>query len=100
MGVQVIPVAPKPSTQFTVDLDGETVDLTIRWNSTAEQWDPVGVTFTTTLNGVVLVAGVDLLAPYAVRELGQLWLVDLEAKLEEPGFDDFGDRFQLLYVER
>lgn len=101
MATLEVPVTPTPSQQFTIDLDGQTVDISIRWNATAEQWvmDLVGVTFTTTLNGITLVTGVNVLAPYAVRELGQLWVVDLEEKNEEPDFDNFGDRYQLLYVE-
>lgn len=103
MANSIIPVTPEPHQQFTIDLDGETVDLTIRWNATSEQWvmNFVGVTFETTVNGIALVTGVDLLGPYAVREVGQIWLVDLEAKNGEPGSPedaDFGDRFQLLYV--
>lgn len=101
----VIPVAPDPYTQFTIDLDGQTVDITIRWNATLHQWimNLVGITFDTTVNGIALVTGIDLLSPYAIRELGQLWLVDLEEKNGEPSNPeaaDFGDRFQLIYVEK
>lgn len=101
----VIPVTPDPYSQFTIDLDGQTIDLTIRWNATLEQWimNLSGVTFETTVNGITLVTGVNLLGPYAIRELGQLWLVDLEEKNSEPGDPetaDFGDRFQLIYVEK
>ena len=96
-----IPVTTDPHQQFTIALDGETVDLTIRWNATAQQWimDFVGVTFTTTIKGVAMVTGVDLLGPYAVNEVGQMWVIDSEEKNEEPTFDDFGDRFKVLYVE-
>ena len=100
----VIPVTPDPYQQFTIDLDGQTVDITIRFNATLQQWimNLAGVTFSTTVNGITLVCGLELLSPYAIRELGQLWLVDLEEKNGEPGDPeaaDFGDRFQLLYVE-
>jgi hypothetical protein len=101
MANRIIPVTTDPSQQFTIDLDGQTVDLSIRWNATAQQWvmDFNALTFTTVINGLVLVTGVDLLGPYAVREIGQLWLVDLEEKNEEPTLSNFGDRFQLMYVE-
>lgn len=100
----IIPVTPDPYQQFTIDLDGETVDITIRFNATVQQWvmNFVGVTFSTTLNGIALVTGINLLGPFAIRELGQLWLIDTEEKNEEPGDPeaaDFGDRFQLIYVE-
>jgi len=101
MGNLIVPVTTDPAQQFTVDLDGQTVDLSIRWNSTTEQWvmDFTAITFTTNINGIAMVTGVDLLGPYAVREVGQMWVVDLEEKNEEPTLDGFGDRFQLMYVE-
>ena len=101
MANKIIPVTPDPSQQFTIDLDGETLDISIRWNETAQQWvmGLNALTFSTTLNGISLVTGVDILSLYAVRELGQLWVLDLEEKNEEPTLADFGDRFQLMYVE-
>lgn len=102
MSIVIIPTTPVPSQQFTIDLDGQTLDVKIRWNATAKQWvaNFIGVTFPLELNGITLVTGVNILGPYAVRELGQLWVVDLEDKGSEPDFDNFGDRFQIMYVEK
>jgi len=100
----IIPLTSDPHYQFTIDLDGQVVDLTVRWNATCQQWfmNFVGVTFDATINGIALVCGVSLLGPYAVREVGQFWLVDLEEKNGEPGSPetaDLGDRFQLMYIK-
>ena len=102
MTTLIIPTTPNPSQQFTIDLDGQTVDMSIRWNATTEQWvlDLTGITFVTSVNGITLVTGVNVLEIYAIRELGQLWVVDLEEKNSEPDFDNFGDRFQIMYVEK
>lgn len=98
----IIPVSPKADEEFTIDLDGETVRIRTRWNATMAQWfmDMDGITFDLILNGIALVPGLQLLEPYAVRELGQLWIVDGEELGAEPDFDGFGDRFQLMYVNK
>lgn len=102
MATLIIPTTPDPIQNFTIDLDGETVDLTISWNITAQQWFMTlsGLTFSTVVRRIALVTGINLFEIYAIRELGQLWCIDLEDLGAEPNFDDFGDRFQLMYVEK
>ena len=102
MATQIIPLTPEPSQEFTIDLDGQTIQLNVRWNATAGQWfmNLVGITFDTIINGITLVTGINLLDAYAVRELGELWMVDLDEENAEPDFDNFGDRFQLMYVTK
>lgn len=97
-----IPTKPVPVESFTVDLDGQSLKLTTRWNATMNQWfmDLSGITFETTINGIALVPGVRLLEPYAVRELGEMILLDLYDQNGDPDFDTFGERFQLMYIPK
>jgi hypothetical protein len=97
-----IPVNPVPVETFVIDLDGHSVRLKTRWNPTIAMWfmDISGITFETTVNGIALVPGVKLLEPYAIRELGEMYLVDLNDTDGNPDFDSFGDRFQLLYIPK
>ena len=97
-----IPWEANPNQTFLIDLDSQTIRLRLYWNATTSTWyfDMEGITFDTILNGIAMVIGVDLLAPYAVRELGQMWIVDMDEKDTPPDFDQVGDRFQFLYVER
>ena len=95
-----IPLEPNPSYSFEIELDGVLVEFDVHWNSVAESWffnmknDEIGLE----LNGLKMVGGVDLLEAYAVRELGQLFAVDVEGLNDDPNFDDVGDRFRLLYI--
>jgi len=96
----VIPTVPEPDQQFTIDLDNETVDITLRWNETAKFWvmDMKGLTFNLDIKGIALGPGVDILSPFAIRELGRLWIIDTDNLNYNPDFDNFGNRYQLLYV--
>ena len=97
----IIPTEPDNWQEFEIDLDQETVKFEIRWNETDSAWymDVTGVTFTLDLNGIKIAGGSRLIEPYAVREIGDIMLFDLEGKGVDPDFDNFGTRYVLVYWE-
>lgn len=102
MAVLDIDLNPSPQFDFSIDLDGQTVELNFKWNLTGQYWTfgLKGQTLTDEINGAALVTGINLLAPYAVRELGELWCIDMQELGEDPDtLDGLGDRWVLLYIE-
>ena len=100
MAVLTIPVEPVPWTEFNIDLEeNTTVRFTIKWNDTDEAWycNLTGVSFTLDLKGLKLVPSINLLQPFAVTELGALYVLDTEGRAEDPDFDNWGGRYILLY---
>jgi len=102
MAFKEIPVTPAKQSRFTVDLDGHTVEITLRWNLTGRYWtfNLTGQTLTDEVKGAAITNGVDLLQPYAIRELGQLYCVDGKDLGEDPDFENLGARWSLIYVEK
>ncbi|NIV93790.1 hypothetical protein GWN42_13575 [candidate division KSB1 bacterium] len=100
--MRTIPLTPEPDYSEIVEIESQTVELSVRWNLLDEGWylDIVGQTFELELLGLKLVGGVNLLKPFAVLELGGLFLLDTEEKFEDPDFDLIGDRFILIYVTK
>lgn len=99
-----IPVNPNGARefQFSVNLDGYQVTLSFRWNIVGLYWS-WGFScpeLEDEMNGAALVTGINLLGSYAVRELGELWCVDLEGLEQDPNYDGLGTRWVLLYIER
>jgi len=97
-----IPLTPNPDYSFQIDIEDQTVELSIRWNLVDQCWymDIFGVTFDLDLKGLKLVGGVNLLKPHAVLELGGLYILDAEEKAQDPDFDLIGDRYILIYVTK
>lgn len=102
MAFKEIPLEPAKQIVFQTDLDGFTVEFTFRWNLTGRYWtfNLTGQSLTDTITGAAVVTGLDLLEPYAIRELGQLFCVDGKDLGEDPDFDNFGARWSLIYVEK
>jgi hypothetical protein len=102
MAVLRLPVTDDFWHQFEIDLDGNTYQLSFKWNFTDSAWymDLVGLTNTVDFKGIKVTSGVDLLVPFAITELGQMFAVDLENQSLDPNQSDFGDRYQLLYIEK
>ena len=101
MAVLEIPIQPSPVFTFSVALDRIQVDFRFRWNITSQQWffDLSSPALSEEVRGAPVVSSVDLLALYAIRELGSLWVIDGRDLGEDPDFDDFGGRWTLNYVE-
>lgn len=102
MAIRIIPVVPEKQFIFTVLLDNQKVEFTFRWNLTGQYWtfNLQGQTLTDQVTGAAVVVGLDLLQPYAIRELGQLVCVDSMDLGEDPDFDNFGARWKMAYIEK
>jgi len=102
MAIREIPITPSKQFILSINLDGHDIDLLFRWNLTGLYWtySLSGQSLTEKVNGAAVVNGINLLRPYAIRELGELWCVDGTDLGEDPDFDNFGSRWSLLYVEK
>jgi hypothetical protein len=102
MAYLTIPMTNESYVTFTTTLDVEEYRFTIRYNRTTGAWygDLLGLNNDIDIKNIKLIAGLDLLEPYARRELGSLYMSDNEGKNEDPNEDDFGDRFLFIYKER
>lgn len=91
-----------PQFSFTIQLDGNQVEMSFKWNLTGQYWTfgIKGDSFDDQVQGAGVTVGLNLLGPYAIRELGQLYCVDLQDLGEDPDFDNFGTRWILMYVEK
>lgn len=94
-----LPTTNQPYTEYQTTLDNEVYTITTRWNEIDEAWymDIVGVTNGVTYLGLKIIGGVDIIGPFAILEMGSMYLIDLEEKYEDPDFDSFGDRYRILY---
>ena len=84
-------------------LDGAQYKLSFRWieNELAWYMDLGGLTDTTiAVHSIRLVGGVNLIEPYALVDLGELWLVDMSGAYSDPTYDNFETDFVLYYIEK
>ena len=98
----VLPMTNQNYVTFSTDLDVNSYRLTVRYTRLTAGWyaDLLGLNNDIDIKNIKLVAGLDLLQPYARRELGKLYIYDNEAKNEDSDEDNFGDRFTLVYFEK
>ena len=97
-----LPTTNDPYTEYQITLDNQTYTITTRWNETDESWymDIVGQTNDVRYLGLKIVGGVNIIGPFAILEMGSMYMIDLAEKYEDPDFDLFGDRFRILYREK
>lgn len=97
-----LPTVNYPWTEYTIELDGASYSITTKYNAVDESWymDLKGISNAVDFKGIKLVGGVDLLYPFAILELGQMFVLDLEGYFSDPDQEDFGDRFKVLYVPK
>jgi hypothetical protein len=84
-------------------LDDANYRLSFRWieNELAWYMDLDGLTDTNiAVHSIRLVGGVDLIEPYGLVDLGEMWLVDMSGAHREPTYDTFETDFVLYYVEK
>jgi hypothetical protein len=95
-----INVKEKPYYEGFKVLDGNNYRITIHWNTYTENWymNLNGINNSISINGIALLPGKDLFAPYGYRELGQLWVIDNYEANENPTFQDFGSRWTVEYT--
>lgn len=102
MTVLYLPLTNDASYSFNMALENIPVTFKVRWNLMNQAWhmDLSMPDIDLELNGLKLVGGVDLLYPYAITELGQMFVIDLEDKKEDPTRELLGDRFQVAYFTK
>jgi len=95
-----IPLYVDPRYNFKIDIEGNSYLFTKHWNVKAAAWylDIEGISNTVDYKGIKLVTGVNLLKPYAIRELGALYMVDGEGEGLDPDYDNIGSRYFMYYV--
>lgn len=95
-----VPVNSDPSRSITVSLDGVPYILSTRWNFVDEAWylDIESVQDGMLVRGIKLIVGIELLQPYALVQLGELFLVDTQEGDKDPTEESLGDRHQIIYV--
>jgi hypothetical protein len=102
MSIYNLPLESDASYDFTVTLEDLEWKFTITWNTVVEAWycRLQGLTETDIDFNFKLVCGVDLIKPFAIIQLGQLFMLDLEEENADPNFDDIGTRFVLTYADK
>jgi hypothetical protein len=97
----IIPVDSSPYRSITMDLDGAFYFISTRWNFTDSAWymdlestDPAGVQ----ILGMKLLVGHDFLSPFAITELGEMYIIDEQGAAQDPTEESLGDRHKLFYV--
>lgn len=107
-----IPVTNYPEQSFRIVLDSVSLRVRVYWSAWEPstqaiagegmfgQWymDINNDTGTIAVNGISIVGGCDILTPYAIDELGAIWLIDINGKAEEATLNSMGDRHKLVYV--
>ena len=73
--------------------------MSLYWNTYDSAWymDLLGLQNEEDIKGIKLVTGANLLKPYAILELGGMYVVDGEDLGEDPTFDEMGSRWQLYH---
>ncbi len=89
-----------PRYSFKIDLESDSYEFHIHWNVAAAAWylDIEGISNTVDYKGIRLSTGVNLLKPYAIREMGALYIVDGEGENSDPDYDNIGSRWFMYYV--
>lgn len=102
MSIYNIPLEANSNYDFTVTLEDLEWKFTINWNNEVEAWycRLQGLTETDIDFNFKLVCGVDLIKPFAIIQLGQLFMVDIEEENADPDFDNIGTRFVLAYADK
>lgn len=100
--MEYIPLFKDPYYEYFTTLENASYKITVRWNTVDEAWyiDLEGITNGVLYRGLKLVGGVNILKPFAILELGEMWLVDLSEANQDPDFDGIGDVYKLLYLEK
>jgi len=95
-----IPLSTNPRYAFKISLESNAYKFHIHWNVIAAAWylHIEGISNTVNYRGIKLVTGVNLLKPYAIRELGALYMVDGDGEGLDPDRYNIGSRYFMYYV--
>lgn len=85
---------------FNYTLDKNSYRLTFRWNGTAGKWilNIEGLTVDVKVNGIALVTGQNLIKPFAIKELGALYIIDNQETNLDPTRTSLGNQHKIKYV--
>lgn len=103
MAMFSLPCGKSLDRTYRIELEGETYDFRIRWNSYTETWMCyIGVTGEDPVVSFMLSVGIDLLAPYNYMDgipKGKLYVRDIVKNFGRVD-KDFGQnkRFRLIYL--
>ena len=102
MAITYLPFEPKSADNFTTELEGIGWQIYYRWNYTESAWymDLSSVQTGDTVRGIKMVPGINILQPFALTELGWMYVVDTEGKEANPDYDGWGDRYKVLYIPK
>ena len=99
MSYYKIPATNEPQT-FSIVLAGVNYQLTTTWNYEANSWtlDIADSQGNPIVNGIALVAGADLLGPYAYLNFGgSLFVLSDSGNYAIPTFSDLGTGSKLIF---
>jgi hypothetical protein len=100
MAVFEIPTSPEAQI-FTINLAGVSYQMSLVWNTQTNTWtlniaDSAGNAI---LNGIPLVANVDLLTPYAYLNFGGQLIAQTDNEINTPPtYDNLGSLGHLFFV--
>lgn len=100
MATYEIPLSPEPQ-KFSIDLGANTYELVLEWGYVNDTWllhmnDENGVRL---LSSIPLVAGVNLLAPYAYMNLGGALYARTEGGMYvAPTYENLGTLGRVFFV--
>jgi hypothetical protein len=85
---------------LTYTLDKNSYKLVFRWNGTANKWvlNIEGITNDIKVNGIALITGQNLLKPFAIKELGGLYIIDNQETNTDPTRTSLGNQHKIQYV--
>ena len=114
-----IPVTAYPEQSIRIDLDGNAYDIRVyysayddvikevvddgqegKWYMDIAQGQSTDNDELVDVKEIALVSGADLFEPYAYQALGSLFVVDTDNLGDDPDFDNMGDRYKILYIEK
>lgn len=101
-GELILPLFVDPRYNYSIDLEDDVFQFTIHWNENDSAWylDLLGISNDVNIKGIKLVTGVNLIKPYAILELGGLYVIDNDGEGLDPDYDNIGTRYQLYYVPK
>lgn len=101
MAISIIPLTSLSTYYtFTTVVDNISFVFTIRWNSSSETWYLDMESSSVQLWGVPLISGADILKPFAILEMGSMYVIDLSGHDTNPTRDSLGDPHILAHLSR
>ena len=96
-----IPIYSNAAYTYWISIEEKSYQMTVHWNDyeTAFFMDLLGYDNDVDVKGIKLVSGANLLKPYAISDLGAMYLLDTTGQGEDPTFNSLENNFALYYVD-